>query len=419
MRFVFPRVLACVSGIVAMLAATPLAAHDFWIVPDAFQVALGSPVAVRTVTGIKFPASESVVAADRIADAKILGAAPAADEPLRDFAVSGKSLLIQNRPKTSGQQVIVAALVPSTRRMSADGFARYLRLESAADLAERYAGEGKLPKDSIEMRSTKYAKTLVEVGALGPRAFARTAGHPVEFVPLTDPSDAREGDTLSIRVLWRGRPLAGAHVHAGRAAAEGETAELPLSLTTDAAGVFRVSLARRGLWNVRTAFTEAVAPAGSKQETREVSWATFVFSVAGTSAAPMPAGAADSASAVAAVERFRAALARGDSAIALSMLSADAIVLESGDVETRAEYRSHHLPADIEFARAIPGTHTLKSVVVHGDAAWVSSTSITQGRMKERAINSAGAELIVLSRRDKQSPWQIRAIHWSSHRRTS
>ncbi len=145
----------------------------------------------------------------------------------------------------------------------------------------------------------------------------------------------------------------------------------------------------------------------------------FLFVVmAGPPAGAQP-GPSDSASAVAAVERFRAALTAGDSATALSVLAPDAIILESGDVETRAEYRSHHLPADIEYARAIPGAHTLKSVVIHGDAAWVSSTSITQGRMKDRAINSAGAELIVLSRRDKQSPWQIRAIHWSSHRRTS
>jgi ketosteroid isomerase-like protein len=141
--------------------------------------------------------------------------------------------------------------------------------------------------------------------------------------------------------------------------------------------------------------------------------------VSTASAVPAKADTSDSAGAVAAVERFRAALSRGDSAAVLAMLAPDAIVLESGDVETRAEYRRHHLPADIEFARAIAGTHKLTSAVVHGDAAWVSSTSITQGRMKDRAINSAGAELIVLSRRDKNSPWQVRAIHWSSHRRTS
>lgn len=137
-------------------------------------------------------------------------------------------------------------------------------------------------------------------------------------------------------------------------------------------------------------------------------------SIAGT-----PAASADSMSAVAAVDRFRTALASGDSASVLALLAADAIVLESGDVETRAEYRRNHLSADIEYSRAIPGTHKLVSAGVHGDAAWVSSTSVTKGTIKGRAVNSAGAELIVLSRRDARSPWQIRAIHWSSHRRSS
>ena len=131
-----------------------------------------------------------------------------------------------------------------------------------------------------------------------------------------------------------------------------------------------------------------------------------------------PPAQSDSAGAVAAVGQLRAALARGDSAAVIAMLAPEAIVLESGSVESRSEYRSHHLPADIEYARAIPGEHKLVQAVVHGDVAWVSSTSVTQGKIKERAVNSAGAELIVLSRRDRQSPWQVRAIHWSSRRRT-
>ena len=136
--------------------------------------------------------------------------------------------------------------------------------------------------------------------------------------------------------------------------------------------------------------------------------------------APRPALAStDSATAVATVDRFRNALARGDSASVLAVLAPDAMILESGEVETRDAYRRQHLPADIEYARAIHGTHALAAAVVHGNSAWVSSTSITSGRVKGRAINSAGAELIVLSRPNGESPWQIRAIHWSSHRRTS
>jgi ketosteroid isomerase-like protein len=153
-----------------------------------------------------------------------------------------------------------------------------------------------------------------------------------------------------------------------------------------------------------------------------VAASSLFLTVPGLAPAAPPAGASiasDSADAVATVGRFRAALASGDSATALALLAPDAIVLESGAAESRAEYRRHHLPADIEYARAAPGTHALVQAIVHDDAAWVSSTSVTTGTVKGRAVDSAGAELIVLSRRDRQSPWQIRAIHWSSRRRAS
>ena len=125
----------------------------------------------------------------------------------------------------------------------------------------------------------------------------------------------------------------------------------------------------------------------------------------------------DSGAVAAVAERFRTALARGDSAAALTMLAADLQVLESGELENRAQYRQHHLPADIEYAMAVRGVHKVSAVVVHGNAAWVTSTSISQGTFRDRRINSAGAELLVLSRASARAPWQIRAIHWSSRRR--
>ena len=117
------------------------------------------------------------------------------------------------------------------------------------------------------------------------------------------------------------------------------------------------------------------------------------------------------------VETFHASLAKGDSAAALALLASDVVVLESGDVERLADYRSHHLGADISFARAVPSTRALTSLRVDGNAAWVASTSVTQGQFNGRAINSVGAELMVLTRTDAGAPWRIRAIHWSSRRK--
>ena len=124
--------------------------------------------------------------------------------------------------------------------------------------------------------------------------------------------------------------------------------------------------------------------------------------------------AGDSAAVHTAVERFHGALASGDSAGAVNLLADDVIVLESGEMEHRASYLGHHLPADIKFAKALPATRVTQRVTVAGDAAWVVGTSATNGTYDGRAIKSEGAELMVL--RHTTAGWRIAAIHWSSHR---
>ena len=127
--------------------------------------------------------------------------------------------------------------------------------------------------------------------------------------------------------------------------------------------------------------------------------------------------ALDSVEAVSVVSAFHAALERGDTLAVLSLLAPDVLIMEGGDIETLSDYRSHHLAEDVAYARAIAGVRTIRQVVVQRDVAWVSSTSVVDGRIKERRVNTAGAELVVLSRQNAAAPWRIRAIHWSSHRR--
>ena len=123
----------------------------------------------------------------------------------------------------------------------------------------------------------------------------------------------------------------------------------------------------------------------------------------------------DSAAVAAVVERFHGALAAGDSATALQLIAGDAVILESGSAETRAEYRAHHLPADIAFARGVRAERTAVRVTVVGDVAWAWSTSTTRGEFNGRQVNSVGAELMVLAR--TPDGWRIRAIHWSTRAR--
>lgn len=127
-----------------------------------------------------------------------------------------------------------------------------------------------------------------------------------------------------------------------------------------------------------------------------------------------PPAPSDSVAILATVHAFHAALASGDSSAALSLLTMDAVVLEAGDAETRAQYAAGHLGADIAFARAVQREPLATRVFQDGAVAWVVSTVTTRGTYRDRAVASQGAELMVLG----QTPagWRIRAIHWSSRR---
>lgn len=122
----------------------------------------------------------------------------------------------------------------------------------------------------------------------------------------------------------------------------------------------------------------------------------------------------DSVAILGTVTAFHAALAAGDSAAALALLAPDAVILEAGELETRAQYAAHHLGADIELSRAVPSRRVTSQVHQHDAIAWVASTSTTQGTFRDRSVASQGAELMVLGRTDHG--WLIRAIHWSSRR---
>lgn len=107
------------------------------------------------------------------------------------------------------------------------------------------------------------------------------------------------------------------------------------------------------------------------------------------------------------------ALASGDSARVLELLSPDVRVYEAGHAETRSEYRSGHLSADIEFVgsmdREILAEHVRSS---GGDRALYLSEYRMTGTFRGEEVDSRGTETLVMERRPEG--WRIVHIHWSS-----
>jgi ketosteroid isomerase-like protein len=111
---------------------------------------------------------------------------------------------------------------------------------------------------------------------------------------------------------------------------------------------------------------------------------------------------------------FSTALARGDTAAALSFLAENVVIYESGGQESsRDEYASHHLPLDIAFLAGMKIQVLDRKQGGSGDVAWVITRSRFTGTYKGKPVDSYSTESLVLER--SAPGWKIVHVHWSSH----
>ena len=126
-----------------------------------------------------------------------------------------------------------------------------------------------------------------------------------------------------------------------------------------------------------------------------------------------PAAAEDPRGPKEVVAGFHDALSGGDRARVTDLLAPDVIIFESGGAElSREEYASHHLGADMEFAKATKVEVVDRQAGEAGDAAWVLTRSRTSGTFREKKVDLNGTETMLL--RKTADGWRIVHIHWSS-----
>ena len=111
------------------------------------------------------------------------------------------------------------------------------------------------------------------------------------------------------------------------------------------------------------------------------------------------------------VDGFYGAITAGDAPAAMRLIAPDAVFVESGKIETRAEYEANHLPADIDFERQVKAQRGPMRVTFDGrDTAWVISRAEYDEGNPEKYINT---QLMVLTR--DTGEWRIRTISWSTN----
>jgi uncharacterized GH25 family protein len=268
----------CFGAVALLLAAAAAWGHDFWIEPTRFTPAPGERVGVGLWSGDRFAGDPVPRSADRMARFSIL--TPAGEVPVQ--GVDGVHPAGFYTPPAAGAYWIVFESRPRILTLPAERFERYLREEGLERIIELRRG---LSQSEAAGRESyrRCAKSLVEVGAHGAASGGEIAGCPLELVLETSPPAAAATGRVKLRLLFEGRPLAGARVAVLRRGAPGAA----LESRTDAAGRASFPLTGEEVWLIKTVHMEP-APATSIGVDWQSWWASLTVRLpaAGLPAAP-------------------------------------------------------------------------------------------------------------------------------------
>ena len=259
-------------AILLMISAAVLLAHDLFLKLDNYFVPPNTAVRVAVLNGT-FSKSEGAVAPDRLLDLSMVGPMERRPIPRESWKPSGDTTWLSVQTGAAGTYVIGASLGPRQIALSAEDFNGYLKEDGIPDVLDARIRAGALGRPARE-RYQKHVKAVLQVGDLRTRAFEAVLGYPAEIVPLSNPYLTIVGDTLAVRCLVDGQPVAQQLVIAG---GERDTTRIPETrVRTAADGVARFVIRTPGKWYVKFIHMRPVQGDSVNYESK---WATLTFQV--------------------------------------------------------------------------------------------------------------------------------------------
>ena len=250
--------------IVAIAAhATIARAHDFWIEPSTFHPAVGQMVSTSLRVGQEF-IGEPIPRSTPLIDSFTVR------EGTDEKAVGG----FENRDPAGfvrveqpGLAIIGYRSKPSPLDLDAAKFEEFLKNEGLDRISAIRAQRHETAKPDRE-RFYRFAKSVLNTGNGSGAKFDQPFGYRLEIIPETNPCAATP---LRVRLLFEGKPLAGALV----TAMHRDDPSARLRIRTDKDGRVTLNLAKNGVWLIKSV-QMVPAPAGTNVDWESL-WASLTF----------------------------------------------------------------------------------------------------------------------------------------------
>lgn len=230
-----------------LLIAVPVFAHDYWFKPESFFAPVGGMVPLRLYVGDEYKIEEErPLQKERTVSFQMFSVK---QTPV-DLIAQGQdnqSPVAKLSFKSAGNYLIAMERKAATIKLDAKKFTNYLAeegLDSIITLREQAGESGKEGRE----RYKRYLKALFQVGDQRDNTYKRILGQRLEIIPQSNPYGMKPGDTLRARILFEGKPVAGAKVFAYNQSS-GEVHEQAGLTASDGTVAFRLD--RPGEWLIR------------------------------------------------------------------------------------------------------------------------------------------------------------------------
>jgi uncharacterized GH25 family protein len=258
------------SVVHAIFFASPILAHDLWLIPPG-KATLNQPTVVHANVGMDFPWSELAPDTERYPHKSVVQPDGKTLE-LKSAGKLEKSGLLNFTPTMPGIHVVAVTTTPKVLELDADKFNAYLVADGMPHIFRLRAKEKTLNQAAKE-RYRKSPTALVQLGDGAQGAWNQPLDLPLQIVPLQNPFERKVGDTLRVRVHFEKKALQDANLgwqHPG----DGDTARG--TVRTDAKGEALIPIAASGLMTIR--LTHMTRPKTAEYEW-ESFWTTLTFRV--------------------------------------------------------------------------------------------------------------------------------------------
>lgn len=253
---------------VLFLAAAPLFAHDFWIEPTSFRPEVDSTVSFALRVGEKFR-GDPVPRNPELIE-KFVMVSRAGEKPVE--GVTGCDPAGVARIADPGWLVVGYRSKPKPLELSAYKFEQYLEEEGLEKIIVARAARGDSQKPSNEIYS-RCAKSLLDANGAGESGYDRVLGLRLELVPEKSPKSLGQRRSMPLRLLFEGKPLAGALV----VAVNREDPEKRVSARSNASGRVTFDLTPAGVWLVKAVHMVPAPPSSAADW--ESLWASLTFEI--------------------------------------------------------------------------------------------------------------------------------------------